>query len=637
MLLAIKERITGIIAWFVVILISVPFILWGVQEYTGIGKGNFAIKVNSSEVSMQDFEHEMSLNRQQLLQSFGGRMPTYFDAESFLKSQTVSMLVNRELIKQLIEEYHYRIPVQQVLQVITADPVFQTDGQFDPEAYAGELRSRGLSKQGYEVMVHDRLQAKQIQDSIVKSAFASRKEVAAYAQLRYQDRKFEYVLLSLKKYGKHAGKVPEQDIDEYYKKNSERFKTEEKVKIDYIELSLEKMAEAVPVSEAELESLYQSGLEEGRFQTAEVRNASHILIKVPADASEEVVDTKRKEIEALRERIVKGESFAKVAKEASEDPGSAARGGALDDVQRGVMVKPFEDALFAAKPGIVTEPIRTQFGFHLILVNKIIPPKKQPFSEVRAKLEKEYRRSQVESTFYDMQETLANAAFENPDDLAVVAEAVDAKIQHSDWFTAGKGEGAAANAAVRQTAFSDEVLKDGNISAPFEVEPEHVMVLRVTGHEPSRTQTLEEARPQIVGILESQQADRALMEVVDAIADAAQNGEDLKKLASVHDGEYKQIEAGRDSKDVPAEVLNRVFAMHISKPVDKAMLGNGDAAVIKLDNIKAGDVTWQKDDELQKLVGEIVQARGQYDMAAVMADLKARADIRIHPDLQSGQ
>jgi peptidyl-prolyl cis-trans isomerase D len=635
MLLAIKDRITGMIAWFVVILISVPFILWGVQEYTGIGQDNFAIKVNDSEVSLQEFDAEITRNRQQLLQSFGGRMPTYFDAESFLRTQTVAALVNRELLKQYIDEYHFRVPVQQVLATITSDPVFQVNGQFDPAAYAGELSSRGLSKQGYETMLRDQMLTNQIQDSIRKTSFVTREEVAEYAKLRYQSRNFEFVKLSLDQYKKHAAKISEQDIEDYYKKNSARFKTEEKVKIEYIEFSLADLVSNVTVDAAELEALYQSALLDGRFKTDETRNASHILIKVPADAPDDVVEAKRKQAEALRQRIIDGESFAKIAESASEDPGSAARGGALDDVHRGVMVKPFEDALFAAEPGEVTKPVKTQFGFHLILVHSVNEPEIQPFAEVKAILEDEYRRSQTEPMFYDMLDSLANAAFENPNDLVKVAGIVDAKISQSDWFTAGNGEGMAANPAVRDMAFSDEVLKDGTISAPFEVEPERVMALRVAEHEPSRIKTLDEARAEITQTLQSQQAGKALQEVVDAVTEAAQNGESLKKLAGIHGGEYQSVETSREDTEVPQEIIQKAFKMHTSMPVDKTLFANGDAAVIKLNKLVDSDVQWQKAEEQEKLITELLQLRGQYDWAAVMSDLKERAEIVIHPDLQS--
>ncbi|MBN1379459.1 MAG: SurA N-terminal domain-containing protein [Gammaproteobacteria bacterium] len=637
MLLAIKDRITGIIAWFVVILISVPFILWGVQEYTGIGQDKFAIKVNDSKISLQEFDREITRNRQQLLQSFGGRMPTYFDAESFLRTQTVAMMVNRELYKQLIEDNRYRVPVQQVLSIITSDPVFQTNGQFDPDAYAAELRSRGLSKQGYETLLRDQLLASQIQESIRKSAYLTREEVAEYAQLRYQNRDFEYVRIASEKYKQHTTKVSEQDIKAYYEKNSDRYKTEEKIRVEYIELSLAGMLAKVAVDEAQLESTYNTALTDGRFKTDEARNASHILIKVPDGASDEVVAEKRKIIEALRERILKGESFSKVAKEASEDPGSASRGGSLDDVQRGAMVKPFEDALFAAKPNSVTEPVKTQFGFHLILVNNIIEPKVQPFAEVRVILDEEYRRSQAEPMFYDLLDSLANSAFENPNDLAIVAETVGTEVKSSDWFTADKGTGIAENQAVRSTAFSDEVLKDGNNSAPFELEPEHVMVLRVAEHEPSRAKTLDEAREQITQTLQAQQASKALQEVVTAIVSAAENGESLSKLAQVHGGVYKRVETNRDDTDTPREVIQKVFTMHLSKPVDKTFFANGDAAILKLNKVVNGDVQWQKTEEQQKLVKELIQLRGQYDLAAVMDDLKERAEISIHPDLQPQQ
>ena len=634
MLLAIKDRITGIIAWFVVVLISVPFVLWGVQEYTGIGQDSFAVKVNGAEVTLNEFEREIARNRQQLLQSFGGRMPTYFDAESFLRTQTLAMLINRELYDQIIEDKQFRMAAQQVIGTITADPVFQTNGQFDPEAYAAEIRSRGLSKQGYEIQLRDQMLAMQIQDSIRKSAFFTPKEVAEYAKLRYQNREFEYLTIPLETYKKKISEVSSDDIEDYFTANADKYKTEERVRIEYVELDLAALAANVLVDDAKLTSAYQQAIEQGRFATGEIRNASHILVKVAADASEDVVAEKRKEIEVLRTRILEGESFAQLAKDISEDPGSASRGGSLGDVQRGAMVKPFEDALYAAEIGKITEPVKTRFGFHLILVDKVIESKVQPLEEVSAMLDQEIRRIEAEPDFYELLDTLANAAFENPDDLQIVSELIGVEVQSSDWFTVSVGKGIAENAAIRSAAFTDEVLKEGNNSTPIEAEPEHVVVLRIAEHEPSRTKTLSEATEQIRSTLTNEQASSELQQVANAIVDAAQSGDSLQKLAKIHGAKYKKVEINRDDTESPREVIQKAFTMHMSLPIEKISLSSGDSAVIKLNEVTMGDMEWLKADEQKKLITDLVKARGEYDLAAVIADVKDQAEIVIHPDLQ---
>lgn len=635
MLLAIKDRITGIIAWFVVILISVPFILWGVQEYTGIGSESYAIKVNDTEISMKEFDREMSLMRQQMLQSFGGRMPSHIDAEAFIRTQTIAKLTNRALFEQLVDDYHYRIPPQQILAAITSDPAFQANGQFDKQIYADELRSRGMSQEGYEKQVRDQMLMMQVQNSISKSAFITPEEIAEYAKLRYQNRNFEYIRIPLAHYRKKLTKISEQEIENYYKKNSGRYKTAEKVKIEYIELSLAAMADKVNVSDAELKALYSDEVKKGRFASEEKRSASHILIKVPADADEDVIAEKRAEIEALRERIMQGESFAAVAKEASEDPGSAANGGDLGEIQVGTMVKPFENVVFAAELNVVSQPVKTPFGFHLIKVNKIIAPEVQSFEEVKSILEKEYRRSQVEGAFYDKLDDLANAAFENPDDLSLVADIVGSEVKSSDWFTAAKGDGIASHSEIRDAAFSDEVLKNGTNSAPIEVEPEHVVVLHVAEHEPSRQQTLEEAREQITESIKEEKAEAALNETVETVLTEAKSGMSLQKLAPKYDAEYKAVESNRDDAETPREIIQKVFAMHPSSPMDKGTFSNGDAAVIKLNKVENTDIKWLKDDQQEKLTKDLVRARGQYDLVATLEDLKENAKISLHSDLQS--
>ncbi|HEX7028197.1 MAG TPA: SurA N-terminal domain-containing protein, partial [Gammaproteobacteria bacterium] len=226
MLIALRERITGYIAWIFVIVITIPFMLWGVQEYFGTGQDGYAIKVNDQEISMQEFDRAMSNNRQQLLQSFNGRVPPSFDLNAFVREQTVNQLLNQELINQLIENYNYRVSPADLAEAIAQESVFQRDGRFDHEIYAAELRSRGFSPRAYEQAHLQEVLSGQIQQGIQSTAFATRQEVEKIVKLRYQERGFDFILLPREKYASDV-KVTDEQAQAYYDEYKEAFITEE--------------------------------------------------------------------------------------------------------------------------------------------------------------------------------------------------------------------------------------------------------------------------------------------------------------------------------------------------------------------------------------------------------------------------
>jgi peptidyl-prolyl cis-trans isomerase D len=636
MLIALRDRITGIIAWLFVILISIPFMLWGVQEYFGVGESGYAVKVNGEKISNADFDQAMSRNRQALAQSFGGQIPAHFDANSFLRSQTLEELTNRELIGQLIDQHNYRVGATDLAETITQQSIFQTDGRFNSQIYEAELRSRGYSKQAYEQAQQLQLLAGQIQAGIQKTAFAPKQELKSFAMLRYQTRDFDFIRLPADKY-KGDIRITDNMANEYYEEHKDVFMTEEQVSIQYIELDLQAMAKQVPVDEEQLRQTYDDAIAAGRYQSEEIRNARHILIRSDQDATPEQLDEKRVKIEELLARLKQGENFEELAKTASEDPGSAAQGGSLGEVRRGQMVKPFEDALFALPAGQLSEPVKTQFGFHIIKVDSIKPGVVAPFEEVRTALAEEYRTRQAESTFYDKVDMLATVSFENPDNLEASAEAIGASIQQSGLFTESNGDGIAKHSSVRVAAYSDPVLNQQRNSGLVEISNGHVVVLHLNEREPSRQQTLAEVRERVNADLMQRELRTRLLEAVDQLAWEMLETEDRAALARKYRGEYKLVQnAKRDNADVPREAVEIVFeipafeADRTSKGVD---LGE-DMAVVYLRAVKDGDLEWLDAGEKQRFQQEIVDARGRGDFSAAMAAVHSTAEILINPELQ---
>ena len=232
--------------------------------------------------------------------------------------------------------------------------------------------------------------------------------------------------------------------------------------------------------------------------TPEYRTARHILLSLEADADDVKQQEVREKIDGLKSRIDAGEDFATLAREFSQDPGSAADGGDLGEVERGMMVKPFERVLFSLQPGQVSEPVKTQFGWHLIKLLEVNGGETPAFEQARDQIEQDLKNELAENQIYDLAENLANIAYEQPDSLLPASEQLGLKIHTSDWFTRSKGEGIAENAAVRQASFSDDVLQQNRNSDAIELGDNRMLVLHLKEHQAAQQQPLEEVRERII-------------------------------------------------------------------------------------------------------------------------------------------
>jgi peptidyl-prolyl cis-trans isomerase D len=636
MLLGLRERISGYLAWIFVILITIPFVLWGIQEYVGLGEPSYAIKVNDERIPLNEYERTMAIARSSLAQAYGGRIPPGFDVDSYLRKQTVEQLIQNELMDQLFDRHNYRVDASTMQQTIMGDTYFHIDGKFSNLRYREELRSRGVTSQEYEDLLRQQMLTAQINQGLVQTSFIPDAELAEHVKISHQTRDFSYLLVPFAAHEKNT-RVGAEEVEQYYNSHSDVLTTDERVKVEYIEFSLDGMAGEVQVSEPILRDFYQSAIEAGRYQTEELRSASHILVRVPDNADAAVIAEKKKKAEEILERLRKGGNFAEVAKQESEDPGSAQQGGDLGDVRRGVMVKPFEDALFALEKGKLSEPVLTRFGFHIIKVNSIQAPKVQAFNEVKDEIERNYRNEQTDEAFYDRVDRLQTLTFENPGELESIAGQLGLKLKESGFFARNDrdAKGIASHATVREAAFSNTVLIEGQNSSLIEVGDNHVAVLRVKEHEESRPKTLAEARSEIVEILKREKTSAAVDAAAASILTELPDGKP-EAIAKRYDAQYKafsNVKRDDPGANIPHEIRQAVFRMPApaadSSGFRKISLTNGDAAVLRLEAVKPGDIATLTETEREQLRQQVQQLRGRFDYSAMLAALREQADIRI--------
>ncbi|MGI9213948.1 MAG: peptidylprolyl isomerase, partial [Methylococcaceae bacterium] len=344
-------------------------------------------------------------------------------------------------------------------------PYFQTEGKFDKEKYRIMLSSQGMSPESFIPQVHKALILEQFQRGVMDSAFVTHRETTALLRIRNLEREVEYLTMVP---AKASTQYQDADLEAYLKAHPGDFQIPEEVSIEYVAVSLTEIAKGISVSDDELHKLYDE--QKALYTTDERRRVSHILIPVESDSPEQD-KTALAKVQAIRDKLSRGEDFAKQARENSGDPLSAQKGGDLGIITPGSMDTKFSDVAFGLALGVVSEPVRTSFGYHLIKVINIEAKQIQPFEAVKAELTNNYQRNAAENAFYEQGQKLTQLGFEHPDSLDQAARILKLKIQETQAFTRESGKGVAEHEEIRKASFSEDVL-NGRNREPVELDNE---------------------------------------------------------------------------------------------------------------------------------------------------------------------
>lgn len=629
MLEFIRSKSQGWFAWLIVIMITVPFALWGIHQYFGDGGEARVASVNGQEISQARLMQAYQAQRQRLQDMFGENFNPEMFPEERMKGQILEGMIQQELLVQAAGDAGLRISDQQLASLIREVPQFQRDGKFSQADYEQAVRSQGLSVAAFEERARREVVAQQLQVAVVGSEFVTQQESGALQQLRLQSRDVGYMVLSAARYEQEMN-VGDDEVSRYYDENGVRFTIPEQVAVNYIELNAAAMASGVPVSDEEVRQRYDS--QTANYRTPEERKARHILIRVAQKDDEQSVAAAQAQIEALLAQVRQGESFAELAKASSQDPGSAPQGGDLGFFGRGMMDPAFEAATFALKKGEVSEVVRSRFGFHIIQLEDVRGGIVKPLAEVRAQIAAEIRQEQADQRFYELAGKLGNLAYEHPESLDEASRQLGLPIQQSAFFARSGGEGIAAEAKVAAAAFSDGVLKDGNNSESIEVGEKHLVVVRLREHQPEKRRALEDVKSQIVAQLKREKAKAHAEEVATTLLGRLAKGEEPRVIAKEAGAEWRRVpQVARESGELPPAVLAQAFRM--PRPVAPAVvtakvaMPDGNQALVALFGVTTPPLAEGMGDS-EAVRGQLQQSHAEAAFNALLSSVKAKATIK---------
>lgn len=631
MLKLIRDNAKGVVAWIIVILIIIPFALWGVNEYFNDSGDVIVARIGDREITQSEFQNQYQrelVMRRQLMGSASA-------ADANLKREVIDRLVNTEVVTRSAMDAGFRIPDARVGQRIHGMREFQQpDGRFDPDLYARVLASSGLTVAQFEAGMRTDMIMEQLIGGTAETAFVTGSDLDALLRIIEQRRRFSHLVLQADDY---VGRVHIDDerIAKYYEDNRERFAVPERVSARYIELSMPAIAASVQVDSDTLHRLYEE--QKASFAVGEERHAHHILVAVDENADAAAVEAARKRAEQLLDEIRGGKSFEEVARTNSDDGGSASSGGDLGFFARGAMVGAFGDAVFAMAPGELRGPVRSPFGFHLIRLDAVRAGSAPSFEELAASLEADYRNSAAEERFFQLSERLADLTFQYSDTLDVAAEELGLPIQQVGPFSAEGGEGVAAEPAFRDAAFSVDVLESGHNSPLVDVGQSRVVVLRVVDRQPPTWQPLADVRDRIERDLIRGDAAALARGDGERIIERGAAGGNMEELAREFRAEWHAAATiRRDDQTADPEVSGAVFAM--PRPTGDAAtfkgleLTSGDFAVLTLYEVIDGDPAAVSQAERGAHEGALTNFFGQLTVRDLVESLKERTKVRVYED-----
>lgn len=621
MLERIREGSQGITAKIILGLVILTFALAGVGGYLSSPREVVVAVVNGEDITQARFDQALQNERARMQQQFGEMYdmlaadPTYM---ANFRNEVLERLIDETLQKQFARQLNLRVGDDQVRETVINLPQFQIDGIFNNDRFIAILRQAGYQPAEFRELVREDLSTTQLMQGLLGSEFGLASEINQLLALQQQTRDIRYLTISAERFAQQV-ELDEAKQQLYYQQNIERFMTPEQVVVEYVELSAAQLAADIDISEQQVADYYRTNL--ARFGSEARHEVAHIMLET------EVANTALAEQAAtLLARLQAGEDFATLAATYSEDSFSAANGGNLGVLVAGQMDPVFEAAAFALnETGQLSEVVRTEFGYHIIKLVNYTPASTRALADVAQDIQQMLQTEQATALFFDLQQRLAQVAFEQPDNLEEAAAVIGANVSVSPAFSRNNASGILAQPAVLSRVFNPTFIAEGLNSDVIELAREHVVVVRVQTHQAARTLPLNEVQAEVLTALQQQeQARLALNYATELLASTS----DLSALASEQGFELIQsLETPRFGGNLVAEVQSKAFAM--PRPVDNpsldlVQLTNGDVVLVAVDAVTTAQISSVPD---QGQLEAIARQQAEQNYQALLATLKANSKI----------
>jgi len=595
------------------VLIAITFVTWGLESYTrGPSGAGTVATVNGAKISEREFGEELRRQQEQLRAVVGRNFDISAMDTPEARTVVLDSMIERRLVATEAIAANLIVDDEALRETILSIPAFHVGGSFSREHYEAVLRAQGQTPAGFEATLRYDMSVGQLARAVAETAIQPRALAERIARLEGQGREVQETLIPAAQFATEV-MVDEAQVKSYYESNQAEFRTPERVRAEFLLLSADELGAATPPGEEEVMKAYQARA--GQYQVAEQRRASHILVKTREDADRLLAEAKQAP-----------QRFADLAKKHSQDSGSAEQGGDLGFFARGMMVKPFEDAVFAGKEGEILGPVESEFGHHVIHVTGIQPAKARPLEEVRAEIVADIGRQAGIRRFAEAAEQFTNLVYEQSDSLQPAAEKLKLKLQTSDWVSRAQAQdaGVFANQKLIAALFSDDALKARRNTDAIEVATNTLVSARVAEHQPAALRPLDEVKTEIERMLRNRAAA--------ALAHKA-GAAKLEELAKGGDAGLKwsppKTVSRRQSTDLSPDVLRRVFSVDAARvPAHFGVAQDDGYRMYRVARLLPLEP--RKDDERKADLANAERQAGAEQYQAYVEALRLRADIDVN-------
>ncbi len=581
--------------------------------------------VDGMDIGQAEFLRSVQDEQLRLREQFGDGLPEGFDEQ--LRSLVLDDLIHSRMVRAHAEGRGFTTTDARLAGALRSVPAFLDQGEFSLDLYRSALANLGETPAYFESRQRGLMTLQQFYRGITESAFFTPVDFRLHIELVQESRSARGLYVNPEAFRDQV-QVSDDQVAEYYQQNASGFRTRESVGLEYIDLDAQAMPGPDAIADQEIVEWYEQNRDQ--FITPVQRRSSHILLAASPEGDERVLEQARQVVA----RLDAGEDFAVLAAELSEDPGSASSGGDLGWNERGVFVAEFEEALFALEDiGQYSAPVLSQYGYHIIRLDGMRGGDIAPFELAREQVLADLRERRRSERFFDLAERLADMALESDEGLAWIAGELELPLRSLEDFTReGAGE-FSGNRRVIDAAYSEEVLERGENSRVIQLGPERAMVLRVSRHQPSEQQPLEEVVDSIRRVLAGDAAAEAAAAQGADLLERWLAGEPLDSLLGERGVEsFEEQDIRRDSADYSSELLNAMFATAPGEDPQGLKLLDGRYALFRVDEVIPGQPARIARDQRDEVKADLENRRGMMEYDAYRSSLRDRAKVWIDPE-----
>jgi len=613
-----KKRVVQI----VLLLIIVTFGFFGVDSYRKSGGGSAPATVNGEKITQQEFDSALRQQQDRVREQAGSNFdPAMFDKPE-IKRMILDSMINQRLLSSQARSVGLTLSDDQLKQIIAGIESFQKDGKFDKQRYESALSSQNMTPLIFQSRVRDELSTRQLMEAYTKNGYSSHTGADMLIRLNEQQRVVSVAQVTPDLFMKQVA-VEDAAVKEYYDKNQKEFQIPERARVEYLIFSVAALQSQVSIDDAEIKKYYEE--HQSEFSTPELRKAAHILITIDAKASDAEKQAAKAKAEQVLQQVKQSPTqFAQLAQKYSQDPGSAANGGDLGMFGRGMMVKPFDDAVFKLFVGEVSGLVQSDFGFHIIKLLAIKGGKSQSLNEVKSAIAQKLKAQKANDKFAELSEKFNNTVYEQSDSLKPAADLVKIPVQQVAWLSKGQMGVSPWTDKALQAIFSDEAVKNKRNTPAIEIAPNTLLAARILEHKAEGVSPFAEVASPIRQKLQRLQAQDLAVKEGKSILSQLQQGANVSV-------EWKPVQTVTRSQHagLENELTRKIFQVNSGKFPSYVGMENAQGVYLlaRIDSVK--DIEKIDEAKHMRYMQQLSQMTGEELLQSYLADARKNASISI--------